>query len=300
MFDTDPDDMEWNDGALSSNREDVLRGKSGDIGQNPIRLNEFVQGNCRTVLRERVPDESVRLVVTSPPYNADMDYGGYDDDRPVDEWIRMMHDVVKELYRVIRPAGHFVLNISPSFVSDDDDDEPYHLEPLVKYAKELALEAGFQFRQEIIWNKNSFNSVSSPLFGSYPGPDQILPRRIHENILIFRKPDPNDRRDRPDTDSDRYQDSLLDTERRSEIAKSVWQFQAERQSEVDIGNNAIFPVELPKRAIEGFSFIGDTVLDPFMGTGTTAVAARECDRNFVGIELNPDYIEYARERLEDN
>jgi site-specific DNA-methyltransferase (adenine-specific) len=103
----------------------------------------------------------------------------------------------------------------------------------------------------------------------------------------------------PELGTDEREYSALTKERWRELTQSVWEFEGVTQSNLDIDHNAVYPEELPKRAIQLYSFKGDTVFDPYMGTGTTAVAAKRAGRGYIGCDINENYIDYARNRVAD-
>lgn len=267
-----------------------------------IDENTIVVGDCRDEL-SRLAGESIQLTVTSPPYNIGKDYdAGYDDNTPISEWRQMMQDVFTELFRVTKPDGKVVINVGKSF-SDSDNDGRFFFYPLAAHVKQIAHNVGFDFWDEIIWNKRGFQSRGGgALMGSYPYPTNLMITQTHEHILVFRKwVDDNYHKSRtiPPKGSEKRENSALTKERWREITQSVWEFDGVTQSDFPIDHGAVYPEELPKRAIQLYSFHNDTVLDPFLGTGTTAVAAKRAGRDYIGIEQNGEFAEYARGRVAD-
>lgn len=131
------------------------------------------------------------------------------------------------------------------------------------------------------------------MFGSYPYPPTFLISHLHENILMFRKSPGH-----PIHPSKFKEESKITKQEWVEYTSSLWQFNPEtRESRYNNGHPAPFPLELPKRIIKMWSFIQDVILDPFMGSGTTAVAAKELKRNYIGIETHSQYCKIAEERL---
>lgn len=263
--------------------------------------NTIQCGDSRDVL-ERITDESVQLTVTSPPYNIGKDYtAGYDDSGPIDEWRRMIEDVFEQLFRVTKPDGKVVINIGKSFAESDNHGR-FEFFPLAAYVKQIAIDSGFDFWDEIIWNKQGFNSRGGgALMGSYPYPTNMMVTQTHEHILVFRKwvdSDYHSSRKIPPLGTDKREKSALTKERWREVTQSIWTFNGVRQSNLNVDHNAVFPEELPKRAIQLYSFVGDTVLDPFIGTGTTAVAAKKANRNYIGIEMHSEYVKHAIDRVD--
>jgi DNA modification methylase len=278
-----------------------LEGTFETEDQPPLEPNSLIAGDARTQLK-RIPDESVQLTVTSPPYNIGKDYSaGYDDDGPIAEWRQMVVDVFDELFRLTKPDGKVVVNIGKSF-ADSDEHGRFEFFPLTAYVKQIALDVGFDFWDEIIWNKQGFQSRGGgALMGSYPYPTNLMVTQTHEHILVFRKyvsDSYHSNREIPSKGTARREGSALTKERWRELTQSVWEFNGVRQSSLDVDHTAVFPEEIPKRAIQLYSFVGDTVLDPFIGTGTTAVAAKRADRDYIGIDIGEDYIEHAMQRVD--
>lgn len=267
-----------------------------------INHNQIRCGDSRDVLQE-IEDESVQLTVTSPPYNIGKVYGDeYDDDMKLSMWREMVEDVFEQLFRVTKPDGKVVVNIGKSF-ADSDSHGRFEFYPLAAYVKTIALDTGFDFWDEIIWNKQGFNGRGGgALMGSYPYPTNLMVTQTHEHILVFRKYVDNSyhkSRTIPPQGTDKREDSALTKERWRKLTQSIWTFNGVRQSDLTVDHSAVFPEEIPKRAIQLYSFVGDTVLDPFVGTGTTCVAAKRADRDYIGIDQNSEYVEYARKRVDD-
>jgi site-specific DNA-methyltransferase (adenine-specific) len=260
--------------------------------------DRLLVGDARSQLTE-VPDESIQLTVTSPPYNLGMDYEDGDDDRrSITKWRELITDVVTELFRVTSPDGKVCINVAASF--DSDHSGRYRRVPLRTHIVELCREAGFDFFDEFVWIKHQYDTHGDgALLGSYPYPTNVPVSQRHEYILIFRKyvsEEYHSRRDIPDTDDERRIASKLTADEWRKYAQSVWEL-PESSPDVDTEHPATFPLELPRRLIALYSFAGDLVLDPFIGTGTTAVAAKQSGRDYIGIDRSKSYVETARERV---
>lgn len=257
-------------------------------------------GDSRDVLGD-IEDESVQLTVTSPPYNIGKDYGEYDDDKSLAEWRQMIRDVFAEVFRVTKPDGKLVVNIGSSFPAESDGRFEFY--PLVAYVKQIVTDIGFDFWDEIIWNKRGFASRGGgALMGSYPYPTNFMVTQQHEHILVFRKyvsDEYHATRELPPLGTPKREESALTKERWKECTTSIWEFSGVRQSAMPTDHTAVYPEEIPKRAIQLYSFVGDTVLDPFAGLGTTGVAAKKAGREYIGIEQDADYHEYAVDRIDD-
>lgn len=223
-----------------------------------------------------LPDHSVHLMVTSPPYNVSKEY---DHDLTLDEYRDFLNRVLSETYRVLVTGGRACINIA------NLGRKPYL--PLHAFLIEDMLRIGFLMRGEIIWNKASSASPSTA-WGSWLSASNPVLRDVHEYILVFSK----DSFSRPSQD----RQSTIEKDHFLAWTKSVWDFPA--VSARKVGHPAPFPEELPRRLIELYTFNDDVVLDPFCGSGTTCLAAYKANRHYVGYEINQEYILLAENRLE--
>lgn len=221
-----------------------------------------------------LPAGSVHLMITSPPYNVSKEY---DKDFTLDEYRNLLRTVFRETHRVMAVGGRACINIA------NVGRKPYL--PLHAFIIQDMLEVGFLMRGEVIWNKSS-SAGPSTAWGSWQSASNPTLRDVHEYILIFSKGDFSRNGGGRNTIS---RDEFL------EFTKSIWTFPAE--SARRIGHPAPFPLELPRRLIQLYSFEGDVVLDPFAGSGTTCLAAAEAKRRFVGYENDPGYVQLAERRL---
>ena len=233
---------------------------------------------------EALPDGSVHLMVTSPPYNVGKEY---DADLTLDEYRAFLRRVMAEVLRVLVPGGRVCFNIA------NLGRKPYL--PLHRYLIEdfLALrcpaqpESRFLMRGEIIWDKAG-GGASSTAWGSWQSPVNPTLRDVHEYILVFCK----DTWRRPRLPG---REATISREDFLECTKSVWQFPP--ASARRVGHPAPFPEELPRRCIQLYTYADEVVLDPFMGSGTTALAALNAGRRFVGFEVSEEYRQLAQRRL---
>jgi site-specific DNA-methyltransferase (adenine-specific) len=274
--------------------------KSNVTTPQPDTFGQIRCGDCRSQLEE-LADNSVRLSVFSPPYNIGKDYDEYDDRVSESEWKRLLSPVFLELKRIIKPDGKVVVNVGKSF-ADSDVEGRFHFYPLASWVKFIARDAGFDLWDEYLWDKRGFASRGGgALMGSYPYPTNFMASQRHEHILVFRNWVENVERERniPPTGTEKRELSALTKERWRELTQSLWEIEPVTQSQFPIDHGAVYPVELPRRAVQLYSFYGDTVLDPFIGTGTTAVAAKQCGRKYVGFDVDSGYIEHARKRVSD-
>jgi DNA modification methylase len=223
-----------------------------------------------------IPDSSVHLMVTSPPYNVGKEY---DRDITLEEYLDFLHRVWREVHRVLVPGGRACVNIA------NLGRKPYI--PLHSYIVRNMAEIGFLMRGEIIWDKGASASASTA-WGSWRSPANPTLRDVHEYILIFSKAGFS----RQNHDQRR---STISREEFLELTKSVWTFPA--VSAKSIGHPAPFPVELPHRLIQLYTYEGEVVLDPFMGSGSTAIAALQGRRHYLGYEIEPKYVRLAEKRI---
>lgn len=223
-----------------------------------------------------LPNESIHLMVTSPPYNVGKEY---ESDLSLQEYKDFLSNVMRETYRVLVDGGRACVNIA------NVDRNPYV--PLHAYLINIAEDCGFLMRGEIIWDKGASVGTSCA-WGSWKSASNPVLRDVHEYILVFCKQSFNRH---PIKEDSIGRDDFL------EHTKSIWSFPT--VSAKKIGHPAPFPLELPMRLINLYSFVGDVVLDPFMGSGTTAIAAQDMNRSYIGYETNKDYIKLAEQKLKN-
>ena len=243
-------------------------------------LNTIIQGSCENM--KDIPNNSLHLMITSPPYNVSKEY---DNDLSLEEYLNLLKNCFAETYRVLVDGGRACVNIA------NIGRKPYI--PLSDYISKIMIEIGFNMRGEIIWNKSAGAGISTA-WGSFQSASNPILRDVHEYILIFSKG--NYKRER-DKNEKEFRKDNISKEEFIEWTKSVWTMNPE--SAKRIGHPAPFPEELPNRLIKLFSFTNDIVLDPFMGSGTTAIASIKNNRNFVGYEINEEYINLANNRIEN-
>ncbi len=241
-------------------------------------LNKTILGTAEDM--SMIPDNSLHLMITSPPYNVSKEY---DKDLSLPEYLEMLRKVFKETYRVLVNGGRACINVA------NLGRKPYI--PLSDYISQIMIEIGFNMRGQIIWNKAASASPSTA-WGSWMSASNPTLRDIHEYILVYSKGDY--KRERKKLEKEIKQDSIS-REDFMEWTKSIWTFNAE--SARRIGHPAPFPVDLPYRLIQLYSFKTDIILDPFMGSGTTGIAALKSDRKFVGFEISQEYIDLANKRI---
>ncbi len=237
-------------------------------------------------------DASVDLVVTSPPYWQIKDYGaegqtGYN--QSLHEYLKDLYHTWTECFRVLSPGCRLCLNIGDQFARTKVYGR-YKIIPLHAEFIAQCEDIGFDFMGAIIWRKKTTMNTTggAVIMGSYPYPPNGLLEIDYEFIQIFKKPGPA-RRVAPELKAA----ARLSREEWKEYFSGHWQFGGVRQ----LGHEARFPEELPRRLIRMFTFPNDTVLDPFLGSGTTVKAALNLGRRAVGYEINPAYLDLIKESL---
>ena len=258
---------------IKNNNSDII------VNEFPNKLlNTIIASSCENM--KDIPNNSLHLMITSPPYNVSKEY---DNDLSLEEYLNLLKNCFTETYRVLVDGGRACINIA------NIGRKPYI--PLSDYVSKIMIEIGFNMRGEIIWNKSAGAGISTA-WGSFQSASNPILRDVHEYILIFSKG--NYKRERDKEEKELRKDNIT-KEEFIEWTKSVWTMNTE--SAKRIGHPAPFPEELPNRLIKLFSFTNDIVIDPFMGSGTTAIAAIKNNRNFVGYEINEKYINLANNRI---
>lgn len=244
---------------------------------------------------EDLKDESVHLVVTSPPYWQLKDYGngsqiGFNDS--YEDYINNLNLVWKECYRGLHKGCRLCVNIGDQFARSVYYGR-YKIIPIREEIIKFCETIGFDYMGAIIWQKvTTCNTTGgATIMGSFPYPRNGIIKLDYEFILIFKKLG-----EPPKVSRDTREKSKLTIKEWNEYFYGHWNFSGERQT----NHLAMFPEELPKRLIKMFSFVGDTVLDPFLGSGTTCLAARNLNRNSIGYEISEDFLPIIKEKLNIN
>lgn len=250
----------------------------------------IVIGDSRNMSELR--EESVHLIITSPPYWQLKDYGsgdqiGFNDS--YEDYINNLNLVWKECYRVLQKGCRLCINIGDQFARSVYYGR-YKIIPIREEIIKFCETIGFDYMGAVIWQKvTTCNTTGgATIMGSFPYPRNGIIKLDYEFILVFKKLG-----DPPKVSRDVKEQSKLSTEEWNEYFNGHWNFPGEKQNK----HLAMFPEELPKRLIKMFSFVGDTVLDPFLGSGTTCLAARKLDRNSVGYEINKDFLSVIEQKL---
>jgi DNA modification methylase len=239
-----------------------------------------------------VNEASVDLVVTSPPYWQIKDYGvsaqiGYG--QSLHEYLKDLYHTWRECFRVLREGARLCLNIGDQFARASVYGR-YKVIPLHAEFINQCEQIGFDFMGAIIWQKKTTMNPSggATVMGSYPFPPNGIVEIDYEFIHIFKKPGKSKQ-----VSKELKAASQLTKEEWKEYFAGHWYFGGTRQ----VGHEAMFPEELPRRLIKMFTFQGDTVLDPFLGSGTTVKAALDLGRNAVGYEINPDFLQAIPQKI---
>lgn len=252
--------------------------------------HKIVIGDSRRI--DHLPDHSVDLIITSPPYWQLKDYGvkeqiGFHD--TYEEYINNLNLVWLECSRVLKDGCRLCINIGDQFARSAYYGR-YKVIPIRTEIIKFCESIGFDYMGAIMWQKVTTTNTTGGgvVMGSYPYPRNGIIKIDYEFILVFKKYGKP-----PKVDSFKKEKSKMSPEEWNEFFSGHWNFPGERQ-----GNHlAMFPLELPTRLIRMFSFVGDVVLDPFLGSGTTSLAAGNLLRNSIGYEINEEYLPIIREKL---
>jgi site-specific DNA-methyltransferase (adenine-specific) len=258
----------------------------------PVVIDRLFCGDARDMTDDQVANSSVALVVTSPPYFAGKEYetdlaAGHVPSSYVD-YLQMLHDVLSACLAKLEPGGRMAVNVA------NLGRKPYR-SLSADIISILQDDLGMLMRGEVIWQK-ARGAGGSCAWGSYRSPQNPVLRDVTERVVIASK----GRFDRALKRSRREAEGLpheatIGTEEFLEATLDVWEIPSE--SARKIGHPAPFPVALPQRLIELYTYKGDLVLDPFMGSGSTAVAAARSGRHFVGFDTDETYLALAKDRL---
>jgi site-specific DNA-methyltransferase (adenine-specific) len=228
---------------------------------------------------QSIPEKSVDLVVTSPPYNVDIRYNSHDDKLSYDDYLDFSTRWMTRCHGWLKDDGRFCLNIPLDKNKGGQQSVGADLTTLAK-------RVGFSYHSTIIWNEGNISRRTAwGSWSSASAPYVIAP--VELIVVLYKKAWKKTSGSR---ESDITKDEFM------AWTNGLWTFNGEKKTRV--GHPAPFPVELPRRCLKLFSFVGDTVLDPFMGSGTTLVAASQCNRRGIGIEVDRHYCECAVRRIE--
>ena len=253
--------------------------------------HKIIIGDSRNMIE--LSDNSIHLAITSPPYWQLKDYGnenqiGFHDN--YENYINNLNLVWKECYRVLHNGCRLCINIGDQFARAVYYGR-YKVIPIREEIIKFCENIGFDYMGAIIWQKVTTSNTTGGgvQMGSYPYPRNGILKLDYEFILIFKKLG-----DAPKPTAGQKELSKMTSEEWNTFFAGHWNFAGARQN----NHMAMFPEELQRRLIKMFSFIGETILDPFTGSGTTALAARNADRNSVGSEINTEFVQVIKEKLE--
>jgi len=239
-----------------------------------------------------VKDKSVHLVITSPPYWQLKDYGngsqiGFDDS--YEDYINNLNIVWSQCHRVLEKGCRLCVNIGDQFARSVYYGR-YKVIPIRTEIIKFCETVGFDYMGAIIWQKvTTCNTTGgATIMGSFPCPRNGILKIDYEFILIFKK-----HGTAPRVNKEIKEQSKMTTEEWNQFFTGHWNIPGEKQD----GHLAMFPGELPRRLIKMFSFVNDTVLDPFLGSGTTSLVAKKLGRNSIGYEINPEFLPLMQEKL---
>ena len=306
-----------------------------------MKLNIIYNEDCLEGMK-RIPDESVDLIVTSPPYFNAREYSQWE---TLEEYLSDMKDILKECKRVVKNHKYIIYNVGDIVSHIGGAKWNNRKLPLGAYFTTMMEELGLLFIDDIIWDKGEPQSKRN--LGNPPFPYYQYPVNVYEHILIFRKSDINTKKiacpvcdetivvsnsqssigvqswecknpkchqksksgrgkrfsersimmESYKIDANKIDEEILKNWRR-DIIRLNPVFKINNKKENTIGHSAPFPIDIPEMALSFYTGVGDLALDPFMGSGTTAIACMNTNRNFIGFELDPDYYNQAKERLE--
>ena len=249
--------------------------------------HKVIFGNCMNM--KEIQDESIQLILTSPPYfNAPFDYKNLFEN--YDQYLGVLKRVAKEMFRVLQQGRIFVLNIDDMLI----DGVKY---PITADATKIFQNAGFRYRDRIVWKKpDGYLRISrrSGVLLKNPYPMYFYPDNLLESIIIFQK----GKFDYRSKSQEIRKSSIIDTKefQKNGWYKTLWEITNVLPGSPLEKNIAAFPEEIPYRIIKLFSYIGETVLDPFLGSGTTMKVAKNLNRNSIGIEIIRDLEEVIRKK----
>ncbi len=253
-------------------------------------LHKIIIGDSRWM--KEIPTESVHLIITSPPYWQLKDYGngkqiGFNDN--YEEYINNLNLVWNECHRILHKGCRLCINIGDQFARSVYYGR-YKVIPIRTEIIKFCENAGLDYMGAIIWQKvtTCHTTGGATVMGSFPYPRSGILKLDYEFILIFKKYG-----NAPKVSNEIKEQSKLTHEEWNQYFTGHWNFPGEKQDK----HLAMFPEELPRRLIKMFSFASDTVLDPFLGSGTTSLAAKKLDRNSIGYEVNEDFLPIIKEKM---
>lgn len=253
-------------------------------------IHQIIYGDSRNM--DLIDDECIHLIITSPPYWQLKDYGGegqigFNDS--YENYINNLNLVWSECVRVLHKGCRLCINIGDQFARSVYYGR-YKVIPIRTEIIKFCQALGLDYMGAVIWQKHTtmHTTGGAVIMGSYPYPRNGIVKIDYEFILIFKK-----QGNAPAVSAEQKQNSKMSAQEWNAYFSSHWTFAGAKQD----SHIAVFPQELPARLIKMFSFTGETILDPFMGSGTTALAALNLNRNSIGYEINSDFKTYYEKKL---
>ena len=245
---------------------------------------------------KKIPDESVSLLFSSPPYNVNIPYGEHNDCMPYDLYLKWLEQICTEAYRTLRVGGRLAINIDSmvnheetAIATAPEHERRQYFRPIVAHLQQIMERIGFNYRCDIAWYKHQVVGRATA-WGSYRSCSNPIIRRNHEYVLVWNKGpwrlEPPAEGVKSDLTDDEFQKWTM----------SYWPIQPETVNRG--GHEVPFPVRLARRVIKLYTYPGDVVLDPFCGSGTTCLAAYLLKRKYIGIDNDNKFVKYARERID--
>ncbi len=272
-------EMESNTKSLTTIQGKKSNAEVFSITQRPYFKAESIYIYNNDLLKmDAIKNDSVNLIVTSPPYDVDIKYENYDDSIPYDEYLEFTRKWLTKCYDFAKPDGRLCLNIPLDKLKGGG--QSVYVD-IVSEAKKV----GWKYHTTIVWNEQNISRRTA--WGSWmsaSAPFIIAP--VEMIAVMYKRRWKKSRKGKSDITRDEFM----------EWTNGVWNFSGENR--IKVGHPAPFPIELPRRCIKLFSYVGEVVLDPFLGSGSTLIACLETNRVGIGVEINKSYCELAVKRLE--
>lgn len=234
-------------------------------------------GDCIELIKD-VESASVDAIITSPPYNYNLDYSQYDDKKAWEDYFEWLDTLWVEAYRVLKVGGRLIINIQPNW----KEYMPTH-----HIITTRIMRIGFKWKSEILWEKNNYN-CGYCTWGSWQSPASPYMKYTWEFVEVFVKDEYKHDGNKEDID--------ITGDEFKEWVTAKWSIAPEMRMK-EYEHPAMFPEELPRRLMKLFTYQNDTILDPFMGCGTTGAVCVKNNRNFIGFELDEKYFNKAKDRI---